>query len=676
MSPAEEAKPAPAADAKSAERRGSAEPRDRHVEPARPVEETRGSDAAQKGVKSAAAKREDALGRYLVHEWGGGYFSIDDEGFGVVRPNRTDPNWVRLVDVVEELKRRGFRSPFLLRFPQLLKDRVQRLNDGFNAAIKEFDYPAHYQGVLPVKVNQQRVVVEAIAEESGRHRYGIEVGSKGELALALTTTLHAEAFVICNGFKDRDYCELALRAAKAGLRVVLIAETLAEVTDIVAIAREVGVVPALGFRAKLHSSGVGRWEESGGSHAKFGLSTGELIEAIQYLKEVGALDCVTILHFHIGSQLCDIRATKEAVKEATRLFCHLKRRAPSLRVLDVGGGLAVDYDGTQTASDWSHNYTLEEYCRDIVYNVKTVCEQEEVEPPILCSESGRAILAYHAVHVVTPLKIIGRVKNDPPPIAADACHQVLELRSTLEELRKNNCRELINDAKALYDELILGFKLGFVTLEDRAAGETLFLDICRRALKIWDRDDASEEELLKLEEMTAPRFVCNFSIFQSLPDTWAMRQVFPVMPLLKNLDEPVTQATFGDITCDSDGRIDDFVGCNGLRKTLPLPTLNVDEPFPIGIFLVGAYQDTLGDFHNLFGQANEAAVVIEGPGQFSIAHQYRGTTVAEAMEEFGYPLQHIRSKFDERWGGDDGLDAVRYRDTFMRIVSSGTYLKK
>ncbi|HYC76848.1 MAG TPA: arginine decarboxylase, partial [Planctomycetota bacterium] len=314
--------------------------------------------------------------------------------------------------------------------------------------------------------------------------------------------------------------------------------------------------------------------------------------------------------------------------------------------------------------------------RDAVYNVKTVCEQEEVEPPILVSESGRAVLAYHAVHVVTPLKIIGRVKSDPPPIASDACHQVRELKSALDEVRKNNCRELINDAKALHDELISGFKLGFVTLEDRAAGEALFHDICRKALKVWDRDDASDEELLRLEEATAPRFVCNFSIFQSLPDTWAMRQVFPIMPLQRNLEEPVTQATFGDITCDSDGRIDDFVGCNGLRKTLPLPTLNVDEPFPIGIFLVGAYQDTLGDFHNLFGQANEAAVSLDGPGQFSVVHQYRGTTVAEAMEEFGFPLPYIRSKFDERWGGDDSLDAVRYRDCFMRVISSGTYLKR
>jgi arginine decarboxylase len=253
---------------------------------------------------------------------------------------------------------------------------------------------------------------------------------------------------------------------------------------------------------------------------------------------------------------------------------------------------------------------------------------------------------------------------------------VRELKSTLDELKPTNCRELVNDGRALHAELITGFKLGFVSLEDRAAGESLYTDICIKALQIWDRNDASDVELRTLEEQTAPRFVCNFSIFQSVPDTWAFRQVFPVLPLTRLLDPPVTHATIGDITCDSDGRVDDFVGCLGLRKTLPLPTLNVDEPFHIGMFLVGAYQDTLGDFHNLFGAANEAAVVVEEGGSFNIVHQYRGTTVAEALEVFGYPHQLIRARFDERHGGDDNVDSIRYRDCFMRVVSSGTYLKR
>lgn len=621
-------------------------------------------------------KRQEALARYNVNEWGGGYFTMDDGGCATVNPLQKPGAAVRLADIVEEIKRRGFRSPFLLRFPQILKHRVSRLHDAFTAAIREFDYPKHYQGVLPVKVNQQRVVVEAAVEESNRHRYGLEVGSKGELALALTMTIHPEALLLCNGFKDRDFIELALRGAAAGSRVVLISETIHEVRDIVAVARDIGVKPQIGFRVRLHSAGVGKWEESGGSHAKFGLTTAEILEALDYLQAEGCMDSVALIHFHIGSQICDIRAWKEAIKEATRMYCHIKRRAPSLNFLDMGGGLAVDYDGTSTATDWSLNYTLEEYCRDAVYNVKTVCEQEEVEPPVLVSESGRAVLAYHAVTVVTPLKVIGRDSSRPVPIAKDACHQVKELKSTLDELRRNNCRELINDARALHAELISSFKLGFVSLEDRAAGEALFHDICSKAAQIWDRDDADEKEIAELVEMTAPRFVCNFSIFQSVPDTWAFRQVFPMMPLTRLLDDPVTEATIGDITCDSDGRIDDFVGCAGIKRTLPLPTLNTDEPFHLGLFLVGAYQDTLGDFHNLFGAANEASIIVDDDGSFSVVNQYRGTTVAEAMEVFGYPLSLLRARFDERWGGDDSLEAVRYRDCFMRIVSSGTYLKR
>ncbi len=622
-------------------------------------------------------KREEAIQQSAVHEWGESYFSIDESGFVCVRPKQSDELSVRLVDVVEELRRRGFRSPFLLRFPQILRHRVARLNEAFAAAIKEFDYPKHYQGVLPVKVNQQRVVVEAVVEESATYRYGLEAGSKGELVLALTMTLHPDALIICNGFKDRDYIELALRGSLAGTQVVLISETIHEVREVVAIAKDVGIRPRIGFRARLHSAGVGKWQDSGGSHAKFGLSTSELLEALNFLQEVGYLDCVACLHFHIGSQICDIRAVKEAVKEATRLYCHVKRRAPSLYFLDLGGGLGVDYDGTSTSTDWSLNYTMEGYCRDAVYNVKMICDQEEVDPPILVTESGRSVLAYHAVTVVTPLKVIGRTPQAPPPVLPpEACHQVRELKSTLEELRKNNCRELINDGRALHAELISGFKLGFVTLEDRAAGEALFVDLCIKALQIWDRADASDEELRELEEMTAPRFVCNFSIFQSVPDTWAFRQVFPVLPLARMLEDPITHATVGDITCDSDGRIDEFVGNCGLRRTLPLPTLNVDEPFHIGIFLVGAYQDTLGDYHNLFGAANEAAVIVNEGGSFNVVHQYRGTTVAEALEAFGYQLSMLRARFDERYGGDDSVDMVRYRDCFMRIVSSGTYLKR
>lgn len=621
--------------------------------------------------------REQALGRFAVDGWGAGYYSIDDQGFATVSPQPGAKATVRIPDIVEELRRRGFRSPFLLRFPQILKDRVGRLHTAFADAIREFNYPAHFQGVYPVKVNQQKVVVEALAEESGNHRYGLEAGSKAELVLALTQALHDEALVICNGYKDRDYIELALRGAQAGSKVVLICETLHEVQDVLSISQEVGIKPAIGMRVRLNSRGAGKWIESGGAHAKFGLSSSEILGALRILEEAGCPEVLRAIHFHIGSQISDILSVKEAVKEAARLYCHIKRRSPGLDFLDMGGGLGIDYDGSNTATDWSRNYTLEEYCRDCVYNVLSVCEQEEVKPPILVTESGRAVTAFGALTVVSPLKVIGRVGPNKVELGPDPCHQVVELSSALGDMNRKNWREIVNDAKSLNEEVLVGFKLGFVTLEDRAAGEALFAEICARALEVMNAADEDAEEVAELQGRVAPMVVCNFSVFQSTPDTWAVRQVFPIMPLSRLCEEKMSLATVGDITCDSDGRIDDFLGETGTcSKTIPLPSLTLEDPFLIGIFLVGAYQDTLGDYHNLMGAANEAAVWIDNEGEFRIVNQYRGSTVSEAMHPFGYERQMLVSRFDDRHGGDDSPDTLRYRDCFLRVLSSGTYLRR
>jgi arginine decarboxylase len=621
--------------------------------------------------------RAGALSRYQVDSWGGGYFSIDEEGFATVTPEPGSTAAVRISEIVEELRRRGFRSPFLLRFPQILKHRVRRLHEAFAEAIREFGYPNSYQGVFPVKVNQQKVVVDALAEMSPEFRYGLEVGSKAELVLALTQDLHPEAIIICNGYKDRDYVELALRGAHAGSRVILICETQHEVRDVLAIAQEIGVTPALGLRMRLNSKGAGKWIESGGSHAKFGLSTMEILEAIRLLHEAGCPEVLKALHFHIGSQISEILAIKEAVKEAARLYCHIARRAPGLSILDMGGGLGVDYDGSSTASDWSRNYSLDQYGRECVYNVLTVCKQEAVTPPLLVTESGRAVVAYGSLTVVSPLKVIGSLEPAEVPLAPDACHQVKEMKSGLAEMTRENWREVVNDARALQDEVLLGFKLGFVSLEDRAAGEALYIEICRKALAVLDPEESDPEEVGAIRTVLAPMVVCNFSVFQSTPDTWAVRQVFPIMPLSRLTDGRVTDATIGDITCDSDGCIDDFLGETGVcQKTIPLAGLSLDEPYYIGIFLVGAYQDTLGDFHNLFGSANEAAVCVDGPREFRIVNQYRGTTVSEAMNLFGYERQGLVSRFEDRHGGDDSPDTARYRDCFLRVLSSGTYLRR
>lgn len=620
---------------------------------------------------------EDAVARYGIDAWGGGYFGIDDAGCAVAFPHGPDGPSVTLDDVIRELRRRGYRSPYLLRFPQILQHRVRRLHEAFRSALAELGYPREYMGVYPVKVNQQRVVLDALTGESHGHRYGLEVGSKGELLLALAQDLHPEALVICNGFKDRDYLELAVRSRQAGRRTLVICETLQEVRDVLAHASEADVRPELGLRMKLYSRGVGRWQESGGSHAKFGLSTEEVLRALRILQEADSLEVLRCLHFHVGSQISDIVAIKEAVREAARFYCQVRRRAAGLDLLDLGGGLGIDYDGSGTASDWSRNYALEEYCRDCVYYLGSVCQQEGVRPPVLISESGRAVAAQHAVLATSPVKVIGRSEEASVSLPAEPCHQVRALEDVRQEMsmETGRTRECVRDARMLHDEVLESFKLGVVGLEDRAAAEALYAGICRDALATLDHGERPGEAA-ELEAYLAPFVVCNFSVFQSTPDTWAVRQVFPVMPLSRLRDEDSVPVTIGDITCDSDGCISAFPGRGGeTRRTLHLPPPDPDNPYHIGVFLVGAYQDTLGDFHNLLGAPNQAAVWVTGSGRFHLSHLHRGTSVAEAAEAFGHKREDLLSRFEDLHGEDDSPWAERYRDCFLRVLNSNTYLR-
>jgi len=621
--------------------------------------------------------RDAALARMHVRAWGDGFFSIDEEGRATVLPLGPDGPEVALDEVLVEVRRRGLRSPFLLRFPQILKERLRGLHGAFDAARREFGYEASYRGVYPIKVNQQRVVVEALVEESPAFRFGLETGSKGELLLALSQDLHPEALITCNGFKDDDVIELALRAHGAGRRVVLVAESPGEVERVLEMGRAIGVRPHVGLRLRLHSRGVGKWVESGGLRAKFGLDTGEILEILRMMSEQGAIDSLRLLHFHIGSQITDILAVKEAVREATRLFCHVKRRAPELDMLDLGGGLAVDYDGSRTSSPWSRNYDLEEYCRDCVYHVLNICEQEGMEPPTLITESGRALTALHAVAVVSPLKFIGAEGGRPVLLEEARCHQVQSMKELLDDLEPGNCRELMNDARQFHDEVQQAFNLGVVSLEDRAAAEALYLCIARRTLEWLRESDVDPDEVTDLETMVAPLMICNFSVFQTIPDAWAMRQVFPVMPLSRLLETDTVPASLGDITCDSDGRIDVFPhGPREEKRLLRLPRLDPSRPYRLGIFLVGAYQDTLGDFHNLFGSPNEVVVHVHEDGTIDVRRGHAASTVSDTTDLFGFSRRDVMARFEDRFGDEDTEQNQRLRDCFLRVLNSTTYLRR
>lgn len=612
-----------------------------------------------------------------LFEWGNGYFGIDAEGFVRVYPRRTTDVSVRIRDVVDGLKNRGLADPLMIRFPQLLSDRQARIHQAFADAIKTFDYPRHYQGVYPVKVNHEKVVVDTFVKTGFKDRFGLEVGSKAELCLALTMELHPEAFVVCNGFKDKEYLELAVHASKHGRRVLVIAENPQEIEDIIHVVKTLNTSVKIGFRARLASEGTGRWQESSGSKGKFGLSTMEVIEGMDLLEKAGLIDDLVCLHFHNGSQICDILNVKEAIKEATRIYACMKVRAKQMQILDMGGGLGVDYDGSRTASDWSVNYSLDEYARDAVYIVKEICERAKVEPPIIMTESGRALTAYHAVIVLSSLRILGAHDAKNYDGISTRSHQVTELKATLAEINASNYREAFHDATLLRNELLLGFKMGYVGLEDRAVGESLYNDICQKVRTFMKPGAKKTRDMIELERQLATKYVCNFSVFMSAPDTWAVQQLFPVTPI-ERMNEPcLSPATIGDITCDSDGKLDRFIGQGEAESYIMLHEIQQGQPYQIGMFLVGAYQDVLGDFHNLFGTVNEGVVLINDTDDFSIVDYEEGSSVEHSLDYFGFtPMNMVRS-FDRLINRDLDLESIKdYKGAFLRVLHGNTYLQR
>ena len=583
----------------------------------------------------------DAFETYGIRNWGGGYFGINEKGHVVVHPEGPQGPNADLKELVDEVSRRGIDLPILLRFSDILRTRIVALNEAFRRAITEQGYQGDYKGVYPIKVNQHRWVVEEICSTGRQYHYGLEAGSKPELLAVMALLDDPDALVICNGYKDEEYIETALLASRLGRNVLLVVEKVSELADIAAVAKKVNIRPRIGIRVKLSSKGSGKWEASGGDRSKFGLGSNELMEAVSFMKENNLLDCFELLHFHLGSQISNIRSVKNGLKEAARFYTELFKTGAPLKYIDVGGGLGVDYDGSQTNFTSSMNYTLQEYANDVVFSIWEQCEAAKVPHPIIVSESGRAVVAHHAVLIVNVLGTSEfEVRKVPETVADNASPVVKNLVNTFRDVTRKNVLEAFHDALEFKEECLTLFSLGHLTLEERVVAENVFWALCKKILNITKELDDIPEELQTLERTLSDTYFCNFSVFQSLPDSWAIDQLFPIMPIHRLAEEPVRRAVLADITCDSDGKIDHFIDKRDVKDVLELHAPKPNEPYLLGIFLVGAYQEILGDLHNLFGDTHAVQVSL-GHGGYQIDHVVKGDTVSEVLHYVSYSKEEM-----------------------------------
>jgi arginine decarboxylase len=576
-----------------------------------------------------------AISLYNIDRWGLGYFSVNDRGNISICPTQNPATPIDIMELIAEARSEyGLGFPMVLRFQDLLRHRVETINKAFNAAIEEAAYRNVYRGVFPIKVNQLREVVEEIMEAGAPFHFGIEAGSKPELLAALAIHRDPESLIICNGYKDSLFIQNALLGRKLGKRVILVVEKLEELQQILAVSKEVGVEPMIGVRVRLAAKGSGKWATSGGENAKFGLSTADLVAASNTLKEAGLEHCLKLVHFHVGSQVPDIGTIKRAVREAARFYTKIAKMGHALEYLDVGGGLGVDYDGSRTAFESSTNYSLQEYARDIVWNIMDVCDSEKVAHPTIVSESGRAIVAHHSVLVVEAFGSIEKdhgaipvapSQNDPKLLA-----DILDIQR---QLSRQNRMESLHDAQQIKEQSQSMFDLGLLELESKAKIETIYWQIARTIVDYCAGMKYVPEEVKDLEIALCDQYVCNFSVFQSLLDHWALGQLFPVMPIHRLDEFPERNATLVDITCDSDGKVSKFIDLNDVRETLPVHRLNNGEPYYIGFFIMGAYQDIMGDLHNLFGRVNEAHVFLDEDEEsgWYIEETLEGSTISEVL---------------------------------------------
>jgi arginine decarboxylase len=629
---------------------------------------------------------EQTLETYGIENWGAGYFGINRKGNLIVHPSESETRAADVKEIIDDLKRRGVTTPVLLRFPQLIAAQVRKLQRAFRNAIREYDYQGSHMCVYPMKVNQQRSVVEEYLREGTRYDFGLEAGSKAELYAALALEQSEDSLLVLNGFKDEEFIELAFVGARAGKRVCVVIEKLSELENILKLAERFseegeGDLPMVGMRVKLYSKGSGRWEKSGGEAAKFGLTTTEMLEVIRRLQEENRISMLKLLHFHIGSQLTDIKRIKNAMKEAARVYSKIYQMKAPIELLDVGGGMAVDYDGSKTAFDSSANYTAQEFANDVIYTIKQVCDDENVPHPTIIQESGRFLTAYHAILVTNVQDEIETVVEDITPIEVeeDDPQVVVELHDLRENIGPKNYREFYHDALEHRDELFTLFNLGLISLEDRAKGEVLFWDVCERADKLAQQAEYVSEEFDELRRLLRAKYLTNFSVFRSVPDHWALDQLFPIIPIHRLNRKPTEYATLCDITCDSDGVVDKFVDLHDVKQVLELHPLIKDEPYYIAFMLVGAYQEVMGSNHNLFGTPNEAHIHIDEDG-YLIKKVVRGTTIGEAIKTARYEPGQLHEGFRRlvaqrvKRGDLTEAEGARLVDFYESRVNSYSYL--
>jgi arginine decarboxylase len=631
---------------------------------------------------------QQARNLYNIQRWGAGYFDINEGGKVVAKPQREVGASVDLTDVIEEAKARGLKFPLLIRFQDILRHRVESINQAFRSAINEFNYQGKYRGVFPIKVNQLREVVEEILDAGKPYDFGLEVGSKPELFAGLALQNQLGSLIVCNGYKDAAFVRMALLGTKLGKKVIMVVEKLEELRQIISVSRQIGVEPIIGMRVRLLSKGGGKWAESAGENAKFGLSTAELLVAMDMLKAEGLAHCFKLLHFHIGSQVPDILVVKRAVQEAARFYGKLQKMGFQVEFLDVGGGLGVDYDGSRSAFDSSTNYTLQEYANDIVYYIADVCNAEKVAHPDIISESGRAVVAHHSVLIVEVFGSIGKIRqgdffqyseNEPPLV-----RELLDIKKNLPKLNK---LEAYHDALERKEDAQHMFTLGMMELPEKAKIENLYWEISREVVESYKGQAYVPEEIRKLEDSLGDQYLCNFSVFQSLLDHWALGQLFPVMPVSRLQERPTREATLVDITCDSDGQVNKFIDLRDVRDTLSLHPLHANgngmpEPYYLGFFLMGAYQDIMGDLHNLFGRVNEVHVFLDPdePAGYYVEEIIEGTTIGQALDSVQYDEKELKRQMkgqvDEAIKSDrmKPSEAMRLLDDYERGLKEYTYL--